>query len=48
MQTPATITRIHFASVLSPKISEETGIANIATPTPNHPICVKLIIAEDR
>ena len=29
-------------------ISEETGMANMAIPTPNHPICVKLIIAEER
>ena len=29
-------------------VSPDTGIANIATPTPNHPICVKLISAEDK
>ena len=48
MHAPATSTRIHSASLLPPSSSFATGMANIATPTPNQPICVKLIIADGR
>ena len=48
---PATATRMYPAAGIwsgvtsSPKISLATGMANIARPTPNQPIWVKLIIA---
>ena len=38
VQPPATNTRTHIAALLPPRSSPDTGIANIATPTPNHPI----------
>ena len=48
MQTPARITSPHCAAVLPPSSSLETGIANMARPTPNHPTCVKLVMADGR
>ena len=48
IHTPATITSTHSATTLPPRSSLATGIANIATPTPNQPICVNDIIADGR
>ena len=44
---PAIRISTHSTAVLPPKSSRATGIANIAIPTPNHPICVKLVSAEE-
>ena len=48
MAIPAITTRIHSAVVLPPSSSLATGMANMATPTPNQPIWVKEIMAEGR
>ena len=48
MQIPATITSAHSAVLLPPSSSFATGMANMAMPTPNQPICVNEIMAEGR
>ena len=48
MQIPATITSAHSAVLLPPSSSLATGMANMAMPTPNQPICVNEIMAEGR
>ena len=48
MHTPAMITSTHSAAVLPPSSSFATGMANMAIPTPNQPICVNEIIALGR
>ena len=48
MHAPAMMTSVHSAAVLPPSSSFATGMANMAMPTPNQPICVKEIIAEGR
>lgn len=45
MHAPAMMTSAHSAAVLPPSSSFATGMANMAMPTPNQPICVKEIIA---
>ena len=47
IHAPAIRINTHSTAVLPPKSSRATGIANIAIPTPNHPICVKLVSAEE-
>jgi len=48
MQIPARATSSGTTHGLSGAISLATGMANMATPTPNQPICVKLMRAEGR
>ena len=47
-QTPAIAIRTNFQTTLSPSSSFAIGIANIARPTPNQPICVRAIMALGR
>ena len=46
MTAPVTMTSAHTGSL--PLVSSVTGSANIATPTPNQPIWVMLMMAEGK
>ena len=48
MQMPAIATSRYSYVLLSPSSWLATGMANMARPTPNHPICVNEIIAPIR